>query len=211
MTVVLFDLDGTLVDSLPGITAAVNTTLGTSYSADEIRPYVGPPLHDWLGVLSGAPDIDALVAEYRSIYAELMIDGTIVFDGIPELLATLHSDGVTLAIATSKARPLATDLLHGLDLARFFAAVAGPVPPARDDKATTIAQALSALGSPPDAVMIGDRHHDIDGAHANGLRAIGVTWGFGSRAELAHADALVDQPDDIRAMLLGDDVVWRRC
>jgi phosphoglycolate phosphatase len=198
-SVLLFDLDGTLVDSLPGIAAGVNAVLGTSYSRDEIRPYVGPPLHDWLGPLSGRDDVDELVAEYRRVYTKLMVEGTTVFDGIPELLAALRDDGARLAVATSKARPVAVDLLDGLALAHFFAAVAGPIPPAHDDKAATIAEALSALGSPPagDVTMVGDRHHDIEGARANGVRAVGVTWGFGTREELAGADALIDRPEDL--------------
>jgi phosphoglycolate phosphatase len=197
VTVVLFDLDGTLVDSLPGITAAVNAVLATSYSPQDIRQYVGPPLHDWLGPLSGRDDVDELVAEYRRVYATLMVSGSEVFDGVPAALAELRDSGARMAVATSKTQPLAVELLRGLGLASFFAAVCGPVPPARDDKATTIAQALAALGSPPEAVMVGDRHHDIDGAHANGLRAIGVTWGFGTREELAGADALIDSPGEL--------------
>jgi phosphoglycolate phosphatase len=194
---VLFDLDGTLVDSLPGITAAVNAVLATQYSPQDIRQYVGPPLHDWLGPLSGRDDVDALVAEYRRVYAEIMVEGTVVFDGIPAALAELRDSGTRMAVATSKAQPLATELLRGLGLASFFEAVHGPVPPARDDKATTIAQAIGTLGHPQHATMVGDRHHDIEGARANGIRAVGVTWGFGSPEELAGADVLIDSPKEL--------------
>jgi phosphoglycolate phosphatase len=197
---VLFDLDGTLVDSLPGIAAGINAVLGTAYPPEEIRRYVGPPLHDTFAALTGAGDVEDLVAEYRRVYAEIMVDGTRVFEGIREALAAL--DGTTLAVATSKAQPLATALLDGLGLADHFAAIVGPVPPARDDKAQTIAQALAALGRPVTATMVGDRHHDIDGAHANGLRAVGVTWGFGTREELAGADVLVNSPGELSSATL---------
>jgi phosphoglycolate phosphatase-like HAD superfamily hydrolase len=90
--VVLFDLDGTLADSLPGIAAA--------------------PLHD--------------------TFAALMVDGTVVFEGVVPALEQLSEEGVLMAVATSKAQPLAVELLRGLGLASFFAAVRGPVPPARD-------------------------------------------------------------------------------
>lgn len=205
---VLFDLDGTLVDSLPGIAAGMNAALGTSMSDAEIRPFVGPPLPDTFHRLTGATGaaLDAVVAAYRARYAELMVEMTAVYDGIPELLDTLAARGATLAVATSKSRPLARDLLAGLGLADRFAAIEGPVPGGRagyDDKATTIGHALAALGTPPGArvTMVGDRHHDVDGARAHGLRAVGVTWGFGDTAELAGADALAATPAEIAALV----------
>lgn len=207
--VALFDLDGTLVDSLPGITAATNATLGTAMTTDEVRPYVGPPLPQTFAALTGATgaDVDALVADYRSRYAQIMADGTAVFDGIPELLGELRSAGYVLAVATSKARPLAQSLIESLGLARWFAAVEGPIPgtpSAHDDKRATIGAALGALGQPRVATvtMIGDRHHDVVGAHAHGVRAIGVTWGFGTREELRDADATVDAPAELARLLL---------
>ncbi|HEX6390607.1 MAG TPA: HAD hydrolase-like protein, partial [Solirubrobacteraceae bacterium] len=185
---------------LPGIAAGVNAVLGTDHTRETIRPYVGPPLHDSFATLTGRDDVDAIVAEYRRVYAEIMVDGTTVFDGIEAALQALADDGTVLAVATSKAKPLADALLDGLGLAHFFAAVAGPVPPARDDKTATIADALAQLGRPTDDVtMVGDRHHDIDGARAHGIRAIGVTWGFGTREELAGADALIDAPAELLA------------
>jgi phosphoglycolate phosphatase-like HAD superfamily hydrolase len=199
VTAVLFDLDGTLVDSLPGIAAGINAVLGTAYSRDEIRAHVGPPVHDTFAALTGRDDLEDLVAEYRGVYAELMVEGTEVIDGIVPALSELRADGFTLAVATAKAQPLAVGLLDGLGLSRFFAAVCGPVPPAHDDKTTTIARAVRELGSPSGAVMVGDRHHDIEGAHANGLRTIGVTWGFGAREELGDADVIIDSPAALRA------------
>jgi phosphoglycolate phosphatase len=205
VTTVLFDLDGTLVDSLPGIAAGTNAVLGTSFSSEEIRQYVGPPLHGTFATLTGRDDVDDLVAEYRDVYASLMVSGSVVFDGVVAALKQLSEEAVTMAVATSKAQPLAVGLLEGLGLASFFDAVCGPVPPARDDKAATIADALGALGTPPaeSVTMVGDRVHDIDGAHAHGLRAVGVTWGFGAPGELRDADVLVDTPAELVAVLLG--------
>jgi len=161
---ILFDLDGTLVDSLPGIAAGTNAVLGTAMSPDDVRPFVGPPLHESFAALTGSTgaDLDALVAEYRRVYAELMVDGAVVFDGVAAALKQLSEEGATMAVATSKAQPLAVGLLEGLGLASFFAAVCGPVPPARDDKTATIGDALLALGSPPaeSVTMVGDRVHE---------------------------------------------------
>ncbi len=205
--VVLFDLDGTLTDSAPGIAAGINATLGTSHAVEEIRPFIGPPLQQTFATLTGETDpatIDALVARYRATYAELMVEGSTVYDGIPEVLAGLQARGVLLGVATSKARHLAVDLLKGLGLARHFAAIEGPVPPSHDDKHATIGKALVALQHPPvrTVTMVGDRHHDVDGAQARGIRAVGVLWGFGDHDELKHADALAAAPADLLDVLL---------
>jgi len=162
----------------------------------EIRPFVGAPLHSTFAKLTGQVDVDDLVADYRRRYADLMVTGSIVFDGIAPLLDDLRGTGTTLAVATSKAQALACALLDGLGLASFFDVVCGPVPPSREGKAETIGRVLDALGwPPPDTVtMVGDRHHDIEGAHAHSIRAVGVLWGFGSREELAGADALAESP-----------------
>jgi phosphoglycolate phosphatase len=207
--VVLLDLDGTLVDSRAGIVAGMNATLEAHglapRPAAEIEARIGPPVHDTFAWLFGIPEgdgrLDVLVEEYRGRYAELMLGLTPVFDGIHDALAALAADGYVLAIATSKARHLALALADGLGLAPFLSAVHGPVPPSRDDKAQTIARALADLGDPACAVMVGDRLHDIEGAHAHGLPAIGVLWGIGDEAELRDAgtDVLVAHPRDLPA------------
>jgi phosphoglycolate phosphatase len=216
VTTVLFDLDGTLVDSRPGIVAALNETLRALGEPErpsaELEAFIGPPVHEAFGALLAgrSPDgaaLDEIVADYRARYRVGMVARSIVYPGIPALLQTLDAAGTTLAVATSKAGPLAVELLQGLGLAGRFRAIVGPVPPARDDKARTIAQALETLGiatSPAaDAVMVGDRHHDVEGARAHGLRAIGVTWGFGDADELraAGADAIADDPAALGALL----------
>jgi phosphoglycolate phosphatase len=194
---VLLDLDGTLVDSRAGIVAGMNATLEAHglrpRPAAQLEARIGPPVHDtfaWLFDLPHAdPQLDALVEGYRERYAQLMLAHTPVFDGILEAMAQLQRAGYVLAIATSKARHLAQTLADGLGLQPYLTAVLGPVPPARDDKTRTIAHALSALGHPSRAVMVGDRLHDIEGAAAHGLPAIGVLWGIGDREELQEAGA----------------------
>lgn len=207
---VLFDLDGTLVDSAPGITSAVNATLRglgePEVPVAELERAIGPPLHETFSRLLAdraptADQIDAIVADYRARYAVGMVEGSIPYPGIRELLDALATAGRPLAVATAKSQPLAQALLEGLGLADRFAAICGPSPSARATKADTVRDALAALGlSGPDdprgeaglgasAVMIGDRLHDVEGAAANGLPAIGVLHGFGSRAELTEAGA----------------------
>ncbi len=198
MSAVLFDLDGTLVDSRPGIVAALNATLAELGEPElpeaALVPRIGPPIEEtWAELLRRPQDaVAGVVAAYRERYAELMLDGTDVHPGIPRLLEALAADGHLLAVATSKAQPLAQELLAHLGLDGAFAAVRGPVPPAAEPKAATVGRALEALGlaAGADAVLVGDRHHDVEGGHAHGLAVIGAGWGYGSREELEAAGAV---------------------
>ena len=210
-TAVLLDLDGTLVDSRPGIVAGVNTILREhglpEQSAAELTPAIGPPLHDTFARLLGRPreDLEPVVTAYRAHYARLMLTGSLPYPGVGELLEELRAAGHPLAVATSKAQHLAVALLEHLGLAGHFTAIRGPLPPAREAKAGTVARALDALGLAPGAraVLVGDRHHDVEGGRANGLRVLGVTWGYGAREELeaAGADALADTPGEVPGLL----------
>lgn len=211
---VLFDLDGTLADSAPGITAAINATLrglgAPEVPAADLLASIGPPLHETFGRLLidrelTSAEIEDVVADYRRRYAAGMVAGSVPYEGVRELLSALRDQGRVLAVATSKAQSLAQALLDGHDLSAPFAAICGPVPPARETKTQTISKALAALGPRADgAVMVGDRHHDIRGAVENGVPAIGVLYGFGARDELemAGADAIAADVSQL-ARLLG--------
>lgn len=210
-TAVLFDMDGTLVDSRPGIVASMTITLrglGVPVPPEaQLAANIGPPLHETFSSLLGRPpaEVDDVVAAYRATYATEMLAGTRVFDGVAELLDALAAAGHPLAAATSKAQHLAVALLDHLGLASRFAAIRGPVPPSHEEKAGTVARALEALGVAPggDAVLVGDRHHDVDGGRANGLRVIGAAWGYGTRAELeaAGAAAIAARPGEVPGLL----------
>ena len=202
---ILFDLDGVLVDSRVPITRSFNAALaahGLPARPDaELHAFIGPPIHEAFRSLTGARDVDALVAAYRDRYRVKMDAETVVVDGIPELLARLALPAV---VATSKPGPLAEPLLEALGLRRHFLAVEGPGLAAdAEPKATTIGRALRAL--PPGArpVMVGDRLHDVHGAAAHGIDCIGVLWGIGSREELegAGAAAIAETPDELEELL----------
>ncbi len=210
-TAVLFDLDGTLVDSRPGIVAATNGTLRALGEPErpeaELVPNIGPPLQEtWAALLGrGVDEVADVVAAYRARYAETMLDGTHVYPGIPKLLERLQGEGHLLGVATSKAQPLAVALLEHLGLDGAFATIRGPVPPALEPKAGTVARALEALGltTGAGAVLVGDRHHDVEGGHAHGLRVIGAAWGYGTREELeaAGAEAIAAEPLGVLPLL----------
>ena len=205
---VLFDMDGTLVDSQPGIVAAMNATMRALGEPErdetDLRARIGPPLPETFSDLLGRPadELDDIVAGYRERYRGTMREGTFVYPGIPELLGELAAAGHPLAVATSKAQPLAVELLDHLGLGPRFAAVRGPVPPSHEDKAGTIARALEALGTQT-AVLVGDRHHDVTGARAHGLSTIGAAWGYGGEDELwaAGARAIARRPDEVPGLL----------
>ncbi len=209
---VLFDLDGTIIDSRVPFVTSMNHAL-TAHGQrprdpEELVPYLGPPTRVALGELIGEdePTIEAVLASYREHYARTSTETTVVYDGIPELLRSLHGR-VRLAVATSKLAASARMLLEHFGLADLFDVISGPLPSAlAEPKSVTVAQALAALDGGAGvrrAVMIGDRRYDVDGARANDLPTIGVLWGAGSERELRDAGAwrIVGAPAEIPALL----------
>lgn len=210
-TTILFDLDGTLVDSRPAIVNGLNATLRAlgerERSEAELVPRIGPPIHETWAWLLGRPvdEVEDVVAAYRERYLNTMLDGTLIYDGVPELLDRLTADGHLLGVATSKAQHAARTILEHLGLAHHFAAIRGPVPPSVEEKAATVARALDALdlATGEGAVLVGDREHDIHGGHAHGLLVIGAAWGYGPPGELenAGAEAIAAVPLDLLPLL----------
>jgi phosphoglycolate phosphatase len=207
--VVLFDLDGVLVDSRAAISGCINHALAANGLPERdpaaLYRYIGPPLlaafADLVGEPATSPAVLGCVASYRERYAEASLTETAVTPGIADALAALASAGRRLGVATSKPRPFAEPLLDVLGLRRFFAVVAGPELDAPgEDKTATVGAALRALGAARGA-MVGDRSFDMVAARAHELRAVGVGWGIGSRAELlaAGAERIVATPGELPA------------
>jgi phosphoglycolate phosphatase len=203
----LLDLDGTLIDSRPGIAASCEAALrALGHTPDpsfDITPLIGPPLPQVIGRLLdrfGDDRVDAGIAAYRAHYGEIGLHQATIYPAIPEALRLLSARAQCFVV-TSKRTIFASRIVTSLGLADGFRGVYGTEPDGSlDDKANLIAAVLRAEAlDPRDAVMVGDRSHDVIGAHANGIRAIGALWGYGSRAELeaAGADALLDTPDDL--------------
>jgi phosphoglycolate phosphatase len=211
-SVVLFDLDGTLTASGPGILASVR------YALTELdRPipppaaldtFIGPPLLDSFRAVCGMDDTQAqeAIAAYRVYYGHSGQFENSVYAGIPEALGALQDAGCVLAVATSKAEPYARSILDHFGLSQSFAEIVGSeLDGRRTLKADVIAEVLRRLDRPADsAVMIGDRSHDVLGATATGMPCLGALWGYGSAAELTSAGAahLVDTPADLVTALL---------
>jgi phosphoglycolate phosphatase len=207
-SLVLFDLDGTLTDSGPGIVEGLRYALdamGIEHPDDAtIRTFLGPPLMVTFREHFAMDDdqIERGIALYREHYNDTGLFNNIVFDGIPELLASLTSAGHTLATATSKPTETATRILEHFDLAQYFTFIGGAtMDSSRSHKSDVIAHTLESVNASRFTArnMIGDRAHDVIGARAHGIETIGVTWGYGSVAELRDAGArvIVDEPGQI--------------
>ncbi|MBN9507710.1 MAG: HAD hydrolase-like protein [Alphaproteobacteria bacterium] len=201
----LFDLDGTLLESRPGIVAALRhamDVLGCPLDpAEDLSWAVGPPLADVAARLLAPFGDDrhaALMTAYRARYDAHGLFDCAVYAGIPAVLDEFRAGGWRLFVATSKGGAVARRLLEHFRLAPWFEAIYG----SDDDgalahKPELIAHILAREALAPEAtLMLGDRRFDISGAHANDLRAVGVLWGYGGREELeqAGADALAEHP-----------------
>lgn len=193
---VLFDLDGTITDPKPGITAAVRyalDSLGRPAEADDDLAWViGPPLRDtFRTLLGGEADVERAIGLYREHYGNGGLTDATVVPGIVEAMDSLAGAGSRLFVATSKPHVFAKRVLghFGLD-GRFVTIHGAELDGTRDHKGELIAYILATEGlAPARTIMIGDREHDVIGASRNGLPCIGVTWGYGSVAELEAAGA----------------------
>jgi phosphoglycolate phosphatase len=208
---ILLDLDGTLIDSRPGIAASCEAALrALGHSPDpsfDITPLIGPPLPQVIGRLLeryGDDRVDVGIAAYRAHYGDVGLHLSAVYPGITAALRVLAA-GAHCFVVTSKRTVFASRIVTSLGLANWFRGVYGTEPDGSlDDKADLIAAVLRAEALDPRVtVMVGDRSHDVLGAHANAMHAIGVLWGYGSRMELeaAGADALLDTPADLGVLI----------
>jgi phosphoglycolate phosphatase len=194
----LIDLDGTLTDPFPGITRCIQhalTALGrASPPAESLRWCIGPPLKESLVTLLGPREehlADAAVAKYRERFGSVGLFENALYPEIESTLDQLMKGGHNLSVATSKATVFADRIIDHFGLRKYFRSVDGSeLDGARSNKADLIAHILKRDAiSPTDAIMIGDREHDIIGARRNGVKGIGVLWGYGSREELEAAGA----------------------
>ncbi len=199
----LFDLDGTLTDPYPGISGSILYAierLGRPPVDEEtLRAAIGPPLEASFAAMLGGDTVLAKEAlgHYRERYAPIGLYENKVFDGIPEVLAALKIAGVQLFVASSKPRVFCETIITHFGLGSFFARVHGSeLDGSRVNKADLIAYVLESEPiDPARCVMIGDRRHDIEGAHRNAIGSIAVGWGYGSAEEFASArpDAIVTE------------------
>jgi phosphoglycolate phosphatase len=193
----IFDLDGTLVDSRQTIHASLNHALGAlghdTVDFDRTSGFIGAPLLDIFTGAFGmnAAQTDEAIEIYRAHYARLNHEGTTVYPRAVETLCLLRDAGYSLYIATVKPGPVARSVLGAKGMLDLFSGISGSsMDSTRKDKTEIIAHSVrknSLVASR--SVMVGDRYHDIQGARQNGMRSIGVSYGYGSGDELIKSGA----------------------
>lgn len=210
---ILFDFDGTIADSSEGVFNCVQYALRRMGKKEldpaTLRTFIGPPLTESFARECGMSreECERAVAFYRELYSVSGLKMCRLYDGIKDLLKELNERGFTVAVATSKPEIFTLEILKNLGVDRYFTVIAGAeLRGDRTDKPAVIKYALGRLKiAPNEAIMIGDRRHDVEGAHAFGMRCIGVLWGFGSREEMTEcgADIICDGVNALKQTLFG--------
>ena len=210
---VVFDLDGTLTDSAPGICATLATVLGevglAAPADDEVRTLIGLPLRAILARYApGAAEaeLDGRIVRYQELYAETVIPRTFLFPGVWSLLRACRAAGLELGLVTAKATPVAAAVLARCRIGRLFGSVVGGDRAAQPKPhPDLLLVALAELGVDPSAALVvGDADHDILMGRAAGARTCGVAWGVHGPERLwaAGADVVVHAPGELRPLLL---------
>ena len=212
---VLWDVDGTIVDASVGILRRLNVALThfghPAPTREELVHWIGPPMfqsfQDQVGM---TPDESAeAVRFYRTLgKADGYTTDVRTYPGVPEIIRDLHAAGVPQATASSKPEIQVDALVDHFELRPYFLATAGATPDESTlaSKADIIVEALRRLrergADTSRPVLIGDRHHDVDGGRANGIPVVFVDWGFSDSHEGDEAAFRVASPEDLRALLL---------
>jgi phosphoglycolate phosphatase len=209
---VIFDHDGTIVDSAPGILKSANAAFAEmGYPAmgmAQFMPFLGPPLQDSFTQFAGMTreEAERAIAIYRREYAGGNCFVLRIFDGMERLLRNLRAAGVKTAVASSKPTMFLEKILGGIGLRERFDAVCGvALDRLHGGKDDLIAEAARQCGVPLErCLMVGDRRFDVEGAKALGVPCAGVLYGYGSREELARAgaDFLVESCEELEGLCL---------
>lgn len=204
---VIFDLDGTITDSGPGIMNAIRYTVkkhGLQEISEEVlRSFIGPPLKEQFRSVFGLSEEEGriMVSSYREYYAEKGIFENRVYDGMDETFQKLKSSGVRILMATSKPEKYAKQIAEYFDFSQYFDFIGGAcMDGSRTDKHEVLEYVLRSCQTARErTVMIGDRCHDIIGASKAGIHSMGVLYGYGSLEELesAGAEMIVSSPVEI--------------
>lgn len=213
--IVLFDLDGTVSDSAPGILAALRFAFAENglepLDEQTERSLLGPPFYESLPPLIGGPErLPDVIAAYRAHYGQGGMYDTTVYEGVADVMTAARAAGLQLAVATSKPERYAGPIVEHLGLAGYFQTIGGDeLDGSRGTKALVIEEVLRRLGrpDPTNVLMVGDRSHDVEGARHHGIDTVGAAWGYGMPGELLAAQPRVicARPSELLAVL-GIDV-----
>lgn len=211
---VIFDFDGTVCETAPGIVKSARYALeafGYTVPEDdkELEFFIGPPLLVTFQERFGADAQTAmeLVKKYRERYTNQGVYESNLYKGIDNLLTALKKDGLKIGIASSKPQKYVETLLERFNVMKYFDCVCGVSFTADcESKASIISRCMASLAVEPEEVfMVGDKRYDIEGAKANGMLSVGVLWGYGTKFEFieAGADFIADKPGDVESIALG--------
>lgn len=206
-TTILFDLDGTLTDPYLGITNSIMYALeklGRDIPPrEQLLSFIGPPLYDEFRRKFGMDDKEAreAVRLYREYYPEKGLYENAVIDGAERLLAVLKLRGKRVSLATSKPEPYAREILRYFGLLSYFDFVgAAQLDGSITTKSEVLRHVMKSMNvAPEECLLVGDRMHDIDGAHEVGMKCVGFLAGYGSMEELTShgADYLAETLPDV--------------
>ena len=211
VTCVLFDFDGTVFDTVEGITKCIQYAIrkhGFDAELSELRCFAGPPLVQKFMEVYGVTEEQAkqLVVDYRERYVPIGIYESSPFPGIRELLEALRRAGKSVGIATSKPQTMAEHLLERSGMKDCFDVIAGSGGGIGNDaKWQIVTRAMELCGAKPEnTVLVGDTKYDVEGAQLCGLPCIGVRWGYAADGELesAGAAAIVTTPAELAELLI---------
>jgi phosphoglycolate phosphatase len=206
----LLDLDGTLVDTVPDLAAALNRLMASRGLAPFDRQETASMVGDGVAVLAGrafaargqTPDGRA-VADFTADYGRHAAVESRPYPGIPDLLRDLSAEGWRLAVCTNKPVAAARSLLEALELMKLICAVGGgdSFPVRKPDPGHLLATLREAGGDVDRAIMVGDHANDVVAAHGAGVKSIFVTWGYGSAAMAEGADEVARDPPELVASI----------
>lgn len=211
MNALIFDLDGTLVESLPGIAASLNRSLdlhglpGHSHAA--VRSFIGDGAKTLVGrALGGVSRLDltdSVLKNFAGDYAVSWPSGTTVYPGILELLENLGTRNIPLAVLSNKPHPFTVEIVEKLFPENTFAAILGNREnlPHKPDPTGALEIAGTLGVSPQNCTLIGDSTMDLDTAKNAGMKSIAVTWGYHDRERLSAADRIVDSVGGLATLL----------
>ncbi|MCR4901686.1 MAG: HAD hydrolase-like protein [Butyrivibrio sp.] len=215
---VLFDLDGTLTKSGPGIMNAAKKALEhfgiEENDPDKLRKFVGPPLTESFGERynMNTEEMMTAIAVFRKYYSSTGIYENSVFEGITDMLQSLKDKGLLLAIASSKPRPQIGIVVDHFHIRDYFDVIMGcELDGTRSQKKEVVEEVLKQFGELSGdssvlehSIMVGDRKYDVNGSRECDLECIGVTYGYGTRKELEEAGAayVVDSVKELGEKLL---------
>lgn len=209
---ILFDFDGTVFDTVEGITKSVRYALnkvGIDAELESLRCFAGPPLVDKFMEVYGFDRAAAEQAtlDFRERYNPIGLNECCVFSGIKELLEKLHAAGKTVGLATSKPQELAEELLRRESMTGLFPVICGSRPDGNNSaKWQVVQRAMELCGAAKEnTILVGDTKYDVAGAHKVGIACVGVRYGYAAEGELeaAGADAIVEDIPELERFLLG--------